>query len=343
MPGAKFRALVERFVNALELASARVWLAAPGRSRPQRCTVVAQHLVYQLDLNLWAVTPGGKGRNRPRERRVQATGVDRFVLRPGVRAIVGGWSDETHTFVFWDARRHQHFTAGSPSLQISLDTLERAERDGLAAETRHVREGDEIAIAVHPDYLLWYLEESERLYECTDQIDHANDLIEADPEREMAFIDEGANDLMRARRHKVVSIVQRFREAQFRPQVLRAYNYRCAISAVALRLVDAAHIIPVTDPRSTDKPHNGIALNPLYHRAYDSGLLGILPGGRLRLNERIVQELTRAGLASGLDHLRQELPARMSYPPLSEFHPRDQDLARGVLLRGWTTEEIDAA
>jgi putative restriction endonuclease len=55
--------------------------------------------------------------------------------------------------------------------------------------------------------------------------------------------------------------------------------------------VDAAHVVPVSDPTSTDEPRYGIALNPLLHRAYDAGLLGILPGGKTSLNERLLTSL----------------------------------------------------
>lgn len=343
MAGERFQKLADRFVNAIELAGAKVLVGAGLDRRPLDCSIVAEGSVLRVELYLWTITPGGKGRNRPRERRIQLTNVDVFPLRPGIRTVLGGWSEEAGVFAFWDVRRHQGFTTGSSSLQISLDTLERAHVDGMAAETRVVREGPEVSVAVHADYLLWYLREYERLYECADDIDRAPDLVKAEPESERAFIDEGPDDSAKARRHKVVSIVQNFREARFRPQVLRAYNFRCAVTGIALRLVDAAHIIPVSDPASTDEPSNGIALNPLHHRAYDSGLLGILPAGALRINERIAADLRRQGLHDGLDWLAKNTPESARYPALSEFRPSDTALRRGLELRGWTADEISAA
>jgi putative restriction endonuclease len=42
-----------------------------------------------------------------------------------------------------------------------------------------------------------------------------------------------------------------------------------------LKLPDAAHIVPVTFPDSTDEVTNGLGLCRLHHGAYDNGLLGV--------------------------------------------------------------------
>jgi putative restriction endonuclease len=52
-----------------------------------------------------------------------------------------------------------------------------------------------------------------------------------------------------------------------------AYGNRCAVTRVQLRLVDAAHILPVGTTGSADHVRNGIALSPTYHRAFDAGLI----------------------------------------------------------------------
>ncbi|MFO0872521.1 MAG: HNH endonuclease signature motif containing protein [Phycisphaerales bacterium] len=342
MPGIPFKSLAERFVNALELAGTTVVVHSADDTRPLVLSVVIDGKAQHLEVYLWAVTSGGKGRNRPNERRIQMTGVERFTLKAGVRTIVGGWSDEAGVYAFWDVRRHLTFTAGSPSLQISLETLEKACGIGMAAETRTVREGDETAIAVHPDFLLWYVQEYERLYDCGREIDEADSLVEAPPEREREFIDSGRGDAEQSRRHQVVSIVRNFRDARFRPLVLRAYSYRCCLTGVALRLVDAAHIVPVSDPTSTDEPSNGVALNPLLHRAYDAGLLGLLPGGRTAINKRLLDGLRRQRLDSGFDIVERMIPPVMAMPGMPELRPSDDHFRRGLRARGWSETEIAA-
>lgn len=342
MPGIRFPELAEKFISALEMAGATVLFLSDGDKRPLVLGVVDGDRTYQLEVYLWTVTQGGKGRGRPREYRIQRTSADPFVLRARVRTIMGGWHEDTGTFAFWDVRRHLT-VAKSPSSQISLDTLEAASTRGLATERRQLADGDEIAIAVQPDYLLWYVREYERIYDVASEVEDAGNLIEARPEDEREFIDSSIDDRAASRRHRLVEVVRNFRDARFRPLVLRAYSYRCCLTGVSLRLVDAAHVVPVSDPTSTDEPSNGIALNPLLHRAYDGGLLGLLPGGRTALNERLLVDLRKQKLDAGLDLLRQLVPARMTMPTSPEFVPPDRNFLRGLKARGWTDGEISAA
>lgn len=343
MPGIRFSELADKFIDALETAGATVLVHGVRGERPLALSVVSEGAAVRLEVYLWAVTFGGRGRGRPDERRIQLTNVDRFVLKGGVRTILGGWSEEEGVFAFWDVRRHLGFSAGSPSLQISVHTLQRARTVGFATELRDVREGQETAIAVYPDYLLWYIREYERLYDCGYEAIDAVNLIDAEPESERQFIDSGRSDVEQSRRHQVVSVVRNFREARFRPTVLRAYGYRCCLTGVALRLVDAAHVIPVSDPTSTDEPRNGVALNPLLHRAYDAGLLGLLPRGKTALNLRFIDALQRHRRDAGLDLVRGLIPSEMTMPSSREFIPPDDYFLRGLRARGWTDDDIAAA
>jgi putative restriction endonuclease len=168
-------------------------------------------------------------------------------------------------------------------------------------------------------------------------------LVEAPPEEERVFIDSGLNDAAQSRRHQVVSVVRNFREARFRPLVLRAYGYRCCLTGVALRLVDAAHVVPVSDPTSTDEPKNGIAMNPLLHRAYDFGLLGLLPGGKTSVNARVLAHLRKHRLGAGYDVIERLIPPRITMPTSAEFVPPDEYFLRGLRARGWSDEEIAQA
>ena len=61
----------------------------------------------------------------------------------------------------------------------------------------------------------------------------------------------------------------------FRAAVLASYEHRCALSDIAIPgLLNASHIIPwqASVERRAD-PRNGIALNALYDRAFDRGLI----------------------------------------------------------------------
>jgi putative restriction endonuclease len=72
----------------------------------------------------------------------------------------------------------------------------------------------------------------------------------------------------------------RLHQQRFKVDVMRAYRHRCAICALRERsLVQAAHIVPDTDPAGIAAVVNGLALCAIHHLAYDRNLLGIDPRG----------------------------------------------------------------
>ena len=77
------------------------------------------------------------------------------------------------------------------------------------------------------------------------------------------------------------------RNAEFRRQVIAAYNERCAISGFGLGripiskaagLIDAAHIRPIAYD-GPDALSNGLSLTPTLHRLFDSGLFTVAYSG----------------------------------------------------------------
>lgn len=342
MPGLRFSKLGEKFIAALEMSGATLLVLSAPDVRPLTVSVTADGTTYRLEVYLWTITPGGAGRNQPGEFRIQRTGMDAFVLKAGVRTIMGGWHPETNTFAFWDVRRHLS-TAQSPSTQISIETLQRAGSEGMATELRQLaNDVEEVAIAVQPDFLLWYVQEYERIYDSATEVQDASTIVDASPEEERNFIDTGATPPEQSRRHQLVEVLQHFRDARFRPKVLRAYEYRCCLTGMALRLVEAAHIVPVADPRSTDEPRNGVALSPILHRAYDAGLLGLFPGGRTGVNPRLMEDLRRQGLDAGHEAFQAMIPARMRMPIHADCIPPDDYFTKGLQARGWRLGEISA-
>ena len=64
-------------------------------------------------------------------------------------------------------------------------------------------------------------------------------------------------------RQRIIGEVSRLsRDARFKQRVLFAYGNRCAVTRVQLRLIDAAHILPVGAPGSSDRVTNGLSLSP---------------------------------------------------------------------------------
>lgn len=94
---------------------------------------------------------------------------------------------------------------------------------------------------------------------------------------------EHRTPLIAARERSEVLVTLLKRSADFRREVISAYDERCAVSgfglgripvAKARGLLDAAHIRPVSSDGSDDVS-NGLPLTPTLHRLFDAGLFSI--------------------------------------------------------------------
>ncbi|MGA2904384.1 MAG: HNH endonuclease signature motif containing protein [Candidatus Korobacteraceae bacterium] len=104
------------------------------------------------------------------------------------------------------------------------------------------------------------------------------------------------------------------------------------MSRVQLRLVDAAHILPVGADGSTDQVQNGIALSPTYHRAFDAGLIYLDERHEMRIHEGHLHLLQNLNLAGGVDAFRQPL-GRIFLPLDPEQHPSVEFIRRANRFR----------
>jgi putative restriction endonuclease len=330
-----FEALVGQFTADLERCGATV-ITEPVAEKPARLRVIAGERTTDCLLFLWNITPGG-GRSEARpanERRIQVTSTRRFPLEVGRRTIIGGWSEETGAWGFWDVMRHTRFSRKSPSFQMHLETLERAAQDGVATQARKTTPR-EIVVAVAPSFLLWYVEDGAVLHNSGTDALAVEDLIDASPEDEREFVDTSADEDQAARRYRLVETMRAVRDARFRPAVLQAYRHQCAFCPIALNLVDAAHIIPVKRPHSTDDVTNGLALCRLHHAAYDSGLVGVRSDYSILLNPRAVDRLRELHFLRGLDEFKALLRDRIRHPSEIEVRPNSEYLRLGMLERNW--------
>ena len=241
--------------------------------------------------------------------------------------IIIGYEPALNLFAGFDLRRHRIFTAGSPSVQIDRPVLQRAEREGLSF---HRKSNDEIAVGIRPDMLIVYAMNSTILHRQgrnANVFRLLNQAVQRQPirNREMEALSEP--------RQIIVAEVTRWaREAGFKRQVLFAYGNRCAVSRFRLRLVDAAHILPVGSPGSIDHVRNGIALSPTYHRAYDAGLIYLDQEFRMRINQGRLHLLERLDLAGGVEAFRQPL-GQIFLPPDPQQHPSREFIRRANEIR----------
>jgi putative restriction endonuclease len=125
------------------------------------------------------------------------------------------------------------------------------------------------------------------------------------------------------------------RDNSFRARVLRAYGYRCAFSGIQLKLVDAAHIVPVSYETSTDETSNGIALSPIHHKAYDNGLLTFNEKYQILFNDKEIHILKKIGLDGGIDKFKRDLRPIIDTPPALTDRPNIAYIRTANQLRGW--------
>jgi len=93
----------------------------------------------------------------------------------------------------------------------------------------------------------------------------------------------------------------RLHQQRFKLDVIRAYRHRCAICTLRERdLVQAAHIVPDSEPEGIAAVINGLALCAIHHLAYDRNLLGIDPDGVVHIAARLLREIDGPMLRSGL-------------------------------------------
>jgi putative restriction endonuclease len=134
------------------------------------------------------------------------------------------------------------------------------------------------------------------------------------------------------RRYSVVTTRARLHQEAFRERVLRAYRERCALCKLRHReLLEAAHIVPDSDPLGEPLVSNGLALCKLHHAAFDGHLIGIRPDLLVEVRRDILQEEDGPMLIHGLQGFHQRsitVPSDRRLRPNPEFLGTRYDLFR---------------
>jgi putative restriction endonuclease len=138
-----------------------------------------------------------------------------------------------------------------------------------------------------------------------------------------------------ARAYAARSVRHRLHQRLFRERVLAAYRSACAMCRLRhAELLDAAHILPDTDARSTTAVSNGIALCKLHHAAFDHHIVGVHPA-RLEVEVRrdILAEVDGPMLRYGLQELegqRLDVPRQRLLQPDAGFLEERYDRFRAA-------------
>jgi len=130
------------------------------------------------------------------------------------------------------------------------------------------------------------------------------------------------NKLPVDRRRIVKKLSHLVRDSHFRRKVTVAYDRKCCVTGLQLRLIDAAHILPVGAEGSTEDVQNGLCLSPTYHRAYDRKLIYLTEERRMLINDREKARLIKLGLGGGLQEFESHLGKEIFLPPDRNQWPR---------------------
>lgn len=122
------------------------------------------------------------------------------------------------------------------------------------------------------------------------------------------------------RRYLISQTKRRLHQPVFASQVMIAYETRCAVCSLAHRtLLDAAHIVPDSEPGGDPIVTNGLALCKMHHAAYDANVLGITPHYDVEIHRRLLDEIDGPMLLHGLQEHHgkplMRLPKRRSDRP----------------------------
>ncbi|MCB0241679.1 MAG: HNH endonuclease [Anaerolineae bacterium] len=310
MPQLDPSSLVAALIAAFDDNNAVAHLVSNASRNPRRLIVQYESNTMEVWVFIWTLTHGG-GAARPRDEfRIQITGVrPPLETNPQGPTLLLGYEPNLGCFAGFDVNKHQTFSTRSPSIQIPITVLHEALQHGLSFITKG---NDEIAIGIRPDQLLNYTINAAVLHQeganatMVDLLTRVSSLEDVSGE-ELALIPP--------ERSRVVSEVSRLsRDSSFRHKILLAYDRRCAVTRMQLRLVEAAHILPVGAEGSSDDVRNGLCLSPTYHRAFDRALIYLDESLRMQINPAKEQELISANLAGGIAEFKAALGTRVHLP-----------------------------
>ena len=310
MPAITPRELIDSINDAIQESGFSAALTTPLRAHPRRFVVTSSSEdSFTLWVYAWTLTFGGRPA-LPNEYRIQMTTVESpLAMNPSGPTVLIGFEPASRMFAGFDLTRHATFTTGSPSVQIDVRKVQDALQSGFAFDRKS---NDEIAVGIRPDQFINYALNAEHLHRYGRQPETFRLLERASA---LDAITPAEIEALPEPRRRIVQEVSRLsRKANFKQKVLYAYGNRCAVTRMQLKLIDAAHILPVGSPDSNDHVTNGLALSPTYHRAYDNGLIYLDDGYHMRINTARLTELSGLRLDGGIEKFKEPL-GKILLPP----------------------------
>lgn len=298
----------------------------------------------RVRIYLWTTTPDASARGRPEgehKSQVIISGTTRGsrqrMQMDATPTFAMGYSPLFGVFIVWEAERHQD-VAYSKNLQVKVGLLDEASRDGWAIDApRRTDSGPEVRAAIHPIHLFRFLKlsieaDARNLVGTDRQTFLMASAPELDPLDLKAKLDAGEDiELQDVERARIQANSTRLkRSLGFATKVLGEFGHQCAVCQTQLTIVEAAHIIPVHDPKGSDEVWNGLALCRNHHSLFDRRILLVDPSAIVRVDEEtllVLKQTRRSGgyeetIGAYRDKLLQCLP---------RFYKRDATLTKRMV------------
>lgn len=301
-----------------------------NRTHPFELKIFNNEESHKVKIIVYNLSHGG-GRKRPtNEYRIQFK-VTNITQPPGYKTLILGYWNDIEVFAGFDYLKHKT-PKYSSSAQVKEETLRKAKINGISVQDKG---NQEVAVAFTPIFLVDYIKNYEQLHsfgESVTEIELLEDIIASDD----LVNNEILNQVRRERQETVVSIKKRKRDSSFKRRVLAAYKHRCAVCDLQLKLIDASHIIPVSEDYSTDETRNGVAFCALHHRAYDRSLITFNEKYDVIYNKQKMQKLERIGHGLGMDKFIRNLKPKLNLPLAISDRPYREYVIQANQVRGWT-------
>lgn len=331
MPRLNKRQLMDKVMGSIRNCGWSVLHLSRLADHPFRFRVFHEAETYTVRIYIWNMTHGGGSARPADEYRIQITGVNRFDPESGGKTLILGWWDEAGVFAGFDFRKHSGLLGASPSMQIREQFLREAYGHGVSPCNKGNRE---IAIAFRPDFIIEYVRFLEHLHDVgRSPLDF--DILSSIASNPGAVNDADLQRVSEKRRTAIASVRRALRDTSFKDRVLTAYSHRCSVCALQLDLIEAAHIVPVAVPNSTDETANGLALCALHHKAYDKALLDVDDRYHVLMSNSERGRLQAIGHDGGIDSFARGLRPLILLPPAVTDRPNVRYLRQGRGVRNW--------
>ncbi|MDR2850226.1 MAG: HNH endonuclease, partial [Verrucomicrobiota bacterium] len=114
---------------------------------------------------------------------------------------------------------------------------------------------------------------------------------------------------------------QRVGQNFFRKAILSSYQSTCCMSGIAIpQLLVASHIVPwAKSEEQRLNPRNGLCLSAIHDKAFDKGLITVLPDMTIKISNIVLIERDNEILAIIADLNNKKVTSPEKFAPLPEF------------------------